>query len=247
MRRTAVSLIVLLAATGCTTGTDTVEEPVVVRMAPSPPPTDPRVSEMQVLVAELIDQIEVLNARVKKLEGGEVAEQPAVVRRTETPSTQTASRTTPTPTPAPRATPRPTPLPARTVQAAPVSAANAPERYREALVLFGKGQINDSRALFQAVLDSDPNGDLADNALFWIGETYFVSGRYREAIEQYRRIGTDYSSQNKAPDALLKIGLAQEKLGDIDLARRTMESLIERYPYSTAAAAAKAEINRLRY
>lgn len=245
MRSAAATLIALLAAAGCSTGADTVQEPAVVRMAPPPPATDPRVSEMQVLVSELIDQIEVLNARIKKLESGESSDAPVTARRTETPARQTVAR--PTPTPTPRATPRPAPASARGTQTAPVSAANAPERYREALVLFGKGQINDSRALFEAVLASDPNGDLADNALFWIGETYFVSGRYREAIEQYRRIGTDYSSQNKAPDALLKIGLAQEKLGDLDLARRTMESLIERYPYSTAAAAAKAEINRLRY
>jgi tol-pal system protein YbgF len=192
-------------------------------------------------VSELIDQVEVLNARIKKMESGEGLVQQAAARPAESqarpPVRQPAqTQTRPPVTAAPAARPSPA-----------ISPASVTDRYREALVLFGKGQINDSRAMFQQVFDADPNGDLADNALFWVGETYFVSGRYREAIEQYRRIETDFSNQNKAPDALLQLGLAQAKLGDLALAQRTLEGLINRYPYSTAANAAKAEIKRLRY
>lgn len=243
MKIVAISLM-LLTAMGCSTTTDTIDEPIVPR-AIAPLPTDPRVSELQVLVSELIDQVEVLNARIKKMESGEEPVQQAATRTAEPqvrqPVTEPARTQTREPArvqpPAPRTT-RPSPA---------VSASSAPDRYRDALVLFGKGQINDARDLFQQVFDADPNGDLADNALYWVGETYFVSGRYQEAIEQYRRIETDFSTQNKAPDALLQMGLAQAKLGDLALARRTLEGLVNRYPYSTAANAAKAEIKRLRY
>lgn len=238
MRIVALALL-LLAAMGCGTAGDTIEEPFVPR-ATTAPPTDPRVSELQILVSELIDQVEVLNARIKKMESGEGLVQQAAARPVETQARPTVRQPAQTQTrPATPATAtRPSPA---------MSAASVTDRYREALVLFGKGQINDSRAMFQQVFDADPNGDLADNALFWVGETYFVSGRYREAIEQYRRIETDYSNQNKAPDALLQLGMSQAKLGDLALAQRTLEGLINRYPYSTAANAAKAEIKRLRY
>ncbi len=238
MRNAAVALL-LLAALGCGTARDTVDEPIPSRVA-TVPTTDPRVSELQVLVSELIDQVEVLNARIKKMESGE-------------PEVRQAARGTAEPQPVRQPVRQPAQTQARvptppTQQTRPaLSATSAPDRYRDALVLFGKGQINDSRELFQQVFDADPNGELADNALYWIGETYFVSGRYREAIEQYRRIETDYSNQNKAPDAVLQLGLAQAKLGDLALAQRTLEGLINRYPYSTAANAAKAEIKRLRY
>lgn len=234
MRHAAVALL-LLAALGCGTARDTVDEPIPSRVA-TVPTTDPRVSELQVLVSELIDQLEVLNARIKKMESDEPEVRQAATGTAEPqPVRQPAQTQARVPTPP-------------TQQARPaLSATSAPDRYREALVLFGKGRINDSRELFQQVFDADPNGELADNALYWIGETYFVSGRYREAIEQYRRIETDYSNQNKAPDAVLQLGLAQAKLGDLALAQRTLEGLINRYPYSTAANAAKAEIKRLRY
>ncbi len=237
MRTVALALLVL-AAMGCGTAADSIEEPVVTRVVTTPP-TDPRVSELQILVSELIDQVEVLNARIKKMETGEGLVQQAAARPVEPQARPPVRQPAPTRTPA-TAAPATRPSPT-------ISAASATDRYREALVLFGKGQINDSRAMFQQVFDADPNGDLADNALFWIGETYFVSGRYREAIEQYRRIETDYSNQNKAPDAILQLGMAQAKLGDLALAQRTLEGLINRYPYSTAANAAKAEIKRLRY
>jgi len=41
--------------------------------------------------------------------------------------------------------------------------------------------------------------------------------------------------------------LSLVKLGDLSLAKRTLELLIDRYPYSTAAAAAKQELERIRY
>lgn len=240
--KTVAFAMMLLAAMGCSTTTDTIDEPIVPRAA-APAPTDPRVSELQVLVSELIDQVEVLNARIKQMESGEGVVQQA--------STRTAVPQVRQPVAQPaqaQVQPRVPPAAPRTARPSPaIPASSAPDRYRDALVLFGKGQINDARDLFQQIFDADPNGDLADNSLFWVGETYFVSGRYREAIEQYRRIETDFSTQNKAPDAMLQMGLAQAKLGDLALAQRTLEGLVNRYPYSTAANAAKAEIKRLRY
>jgi TolA-binding protein len=57
----------------------------------------------------------------------------------------------------------------------------------------------------------------------------------------------DYSTQNKAPDALFKTAIAQERTGDLALARRTLQQVIERYPYSSAASTAKAELERIRF
>ena len=84
-------------------------------------------------------------------------------------------------------------------------------------------------ARFQAVFDSDPAGDLADNALFWIGETYFAAGDYTNAVRYYTRVVNEFSDQNKAPDAMFKIALAQARTGDLALARRTLQQVIERY------------------
>ena len=121
------------------------------------------------------------------------------------------------------------------------------EDYRQAIMLFGRGKHADARRAFQAVFDSEATGDLADNALFWIGETYFASGDYTNAVRHYMRVVNEFADQNKAPDAMFKIALAQERTGDLALARRTLEQVIERYPYSSTASSAKAELQRIRF
>lgn len=192
---------------------------------------DPRVAEMQVLLNELMDRIEVLTARLAALEsGGGAAAAPQ--QRPSAPRPAAGKETVP----GPRAS-------------APVRPASVPigDRYRDAIALFGKGRLDDARTAFEAILAADPGGDLADNALYWIGETHFVQARFNEAIDAYRKIVAEYAQQNKAPDAMLKIGMSQARLGDLAMARSTYEALLEGYPYSTAAATARHELERIRY
>jgi TolA-binding protein len=43
------------------------------------------------------------------------------------------------------------------------------------------------------------------------------------------------------------VAMTQERTGDLALARRTLQQVIERYPYSSTASTAKAELERIRY
>ena len=88
---------------------------------------------------------------------------------------------------------------------------------------------------------------MADNALYWIGETWFAAGDYATAMKFYQRVTTEYGETNKAPDAMFKTGVAFEKTGDLGMARKTFEECIRRYPYSTPASSAKLELKRIRY
>lgn len=234
----------LLLAVTLTVGCSTTPPPELPEPKAAPVPvvaTDPRVNEMQVLLTELLDRLEVMNARLQRLEGG----QPPVKVAAAAPETRTAERTEPQKVEPQKAAPRTTP--SRPPRAARAARGSLAEEYRAALELFGKGRLDDSRAAFQRVFEADQNGELADNALYWMAETYFVTGKYADAMRLYRQILNDYSDQNKAPDAMLKTGLSYEKLGDLALARRTFEELIAKYPYSTPAATAKHEIKRIQY
>ena len=132
--------------------------------------------------------------------------------------------------------------------AAPAVAAAAPAQAPARPVQqAGTSQMNEARRGFEAVFESDSGGELADNALFWIGETYFAAGDLNNAVRYYTRVVNEYSDQNKAPDAMFKTALAQAKTGDLALARRTLQQVIERYPYSSTASSAKAELQRIKY
>lgn len=238
MRRAAVAVaVLLLAACGSTDPAPPVSAPPAAAAAPAP---DPRVAEMQVLLNELLDRMEVLTARLAALESGAVtpAPQAAVAPRRPLGGGPVAA--------AQPATPREPPPQRATAPARPAQVAIG-DRYREAIALFGKGRLDDARAAFEQIFASDPGNDLADNALYWIGETHYVQGRFAEAIDAYRRIVAEYGQENKAPDAMLKIGMSQSRLGDLAMARSTFEHLVERFPYSTAAAIARQEVERIRY
>ena len=169
-------------------------------------------------MTELLERLDVLNARIAKLESGGA------------PTMATA--------PAPSSTSTRSPA---------IRTADVSEVYRRALALYAQNKFSDARALFQQVFDGDPTGQLADNALFWIGETYFAAGDYRNAMRAYERVTKDFATENKAPDAMFKLGVTFEKTGDLGMARKTFEECIQKYPYSTPASSAKQELQRIRY
>jgi tol-pal system protein YbgF len=228
----AVAVILLLA--GCGTTAPAAVEP----SAPSPPASpqpDPRVSEMQILVRELVDRMEVMQSRLNRLEETLVelssASGPATPRQ--------AAQVSP-------------PVPALSSEGQAsvrryLTASEAAERYKQSMVLYARGRIDDARSGFLQVYESDPSGELADNALYWIGESWYVMGNTAEAIRYWDRVISEFPDQNKAPDAFLKKSLALVRRGDLSLARKTLQDLIERYPYSTAASAASQELERIRY
>ncbi|HET7711798.1 MAG TPA: tetratricopeptide repeat protein [Thermoanaerobaculia bacterium] len=201
----------------------------------APSPAETRLVELQTSMTELLERMDVMNARLTKLEE----------------SRATATAVSPA---APAPAPAPVPAPARpgADTGAPkvsraLAGAQIAERYRGAIVLYGQNRFEDARAAFQAVFNADSSGELADNALFWIGETYFAASDWGNAMSYYRRVAQDYSDQNKAPDALYKLAVALIKTGDLALARQTLQDVISRYPYSAPAASAKAELNRIKY
>lgn len=225
-RRVAATLLLATAwiSSSCSSGSGQVPLP--------PPPevrTDPRVSEMRVQVTELVDRMEVMQARLNRMEDA-LSELASI-----------------------RSQPQRAAAPARVAEESTAaverygSASNAADLYQEGLLFFARGQNAKARETFSKVYQTDPLGELADNALFWIAETHFVMNEMTEAIAIYDRLVDAFPSQNKAPDAMHKKALALVKLGDLTLARRTLETLIEAYPYSTAASAAKRELERIRY
>ena len=216
----------LLVALGCASTPD----------AAVPTPADARVAELQTAMTELLERLDVMNERLARLEeSGARAIPPAPAVRA----------TPPTPVPSPQPVVQPSAPPAPPSRA--LRGAELAEQYRTAIVYYGSNRVAEARAAFQRVFDADPSSELADNALFWIGETYYTAGDYANAISFYRRVSQQFGDQNKAPDAVFKLGLSYAKTGDLALARQTFQEVITRYPYSTPAASAKAELERIKY
>jgi len=243
MKKLCAALLLLFAA-ACASSPGAEPETMP---APQVASEDRRVADLQTQLTELLERIDVLNQRIAQLEENQMAVQP-VVRPAAPAAVEQAAQPQPV-APAPverRAEARPAPAQPGEPQRALIGAQIA-ENYRQAIILFGGGKHADARRGFQGVFDADPSGDLADNALFWIGETYFAAKDYTNAVRFYQRVVNDYPTQNKAPDALFKMAIAQERTGDLALARRTLQQVIDRFPYSSPASSAKAELERIKF
>lgn len=243
MRR-AVIILVCFAAASCASRV-VEEEPVTPLLVPAAQPVaivDNRVAEQQTVINELLDRVEVMNARIQRLESGSAAPEVVVPPSVATEPVASVPATAATSSGMPAQPPV-----GSVATSSRLAGAEVADHYRNALTLYGKGRFQEARQAFEQVFDSDRNGELADNALYWIGETYYVSGKYTEAVKYYRRIVEEFGDQNKAPDAMLKIGLAFEKSGDLALARRGFQDLVTRFPYSSPAATAKQELKRIKY
>lgn len=245
MKRVAAVCCVLVLA-GCASSRRP-DEPLV----GSPPATgsaddDARIVQMQTSMTELLERLDVLNDRIARLEASianapRAAHLPAAQPELSPLAAAADSR-------AERVAALSEPPPAvATATSKALAGARIADIYRVALTLVGQGKLIDARRTFQQVFDADPTGDLADNALFWMGETYYAAGDYATAMRWYRRVTTEFGDQNKAPDALFKIALSYEKTGDLALAKQTLDEVIQKYPYSSPAASAKYELKRIKY
>ena len=90
-----------------------------------------------------------------------------------------------------------------------------------------------------------PNGDLASNAQFWIGESYYTKGDLESAVTAYRKVLADWPASRKAPDAMVKLGFSLSDLKRTSEARTTLEEVVRKYPGTNAAQLAADRLKRL--
>ncbi len=107
--------------------------------------------------------------------------------------------------------------------------------YEKAKSLFDQGQIAESRRAFETLHRQYPRHDLADNALYWIGEGYYAQAQWLTSAQAFLRVAKEYPRGNKVPDAMLKMALCYRKLGDDRGADDVLKQLTRLYPGTEAA------------
>jgi tol-pal system protein YbgF len=98
---------------------------------------------------------------------------------------------------------------------------------------------------FDQYLRTFPRSELAADAQFYIGECYFLSGKFTEAVEAYNLTITGYPRSAQVASALYKRGLAFERLQQYDRARESYEQVMKNHADSDAARLAKQNLDRL--
>ncbi len=111
-------------------------------------------------------------------------------------------------------------------------------RYEDALQLFHERQYQRAIEEFQQLLAADMNHSYADNAQYWIGESYYALGRYQEAIMAFEKV-SQFPKSNKNDWAKFKLGQCYYQLGNKERARQEFQELLDLYPDSELAGRAR--------
>ena len=121
------------------------------------------------------------------------------------PAVSTApSVATPTvaPVTAPVATPSASVLPEGSVQ----------DQYRFAFDLTRQARYEEAEIAFKAFVAAHEDEPLANNARYWLAETFYVRKRYMEAAQAFFEAYKKAPTGPKAPDSLLKLGMSMAGL-----------------------------------
>ncbi|MFH1102296.1 MAG: tol-pal system protein YbgF [Pseudomonadota bacterium] len=116
------------------------------------------------------------------------------------------------------------------------------EIYAKGKEAFDRGDFPAARNLFQDLIKNHPASVHADNAQFWIGESFYREKWYEKAILEYQKVIEKYPKGNKVQSSMLKQGFAFHNLGDKTNARLILKELVRLYPTSNEANIAKEKL-----
>src|SRR5262245_19078645 len=139
------------------------------------------------------------------------------------------------------------PAPPASPPGAPADAGPEPQRlYEQAYGYMLQKDYGAAEQSFEDFLKRHPGHQLAGNAQYWLGETYFVRGQYKPAAGAFLKGYQDYGKSQKAPESLLKLAMSLHRLGQQDAACSSFKELTTKYPNPPAHVRSLSQTERQR-
>ena len=104
------------------------------------------------------------------------------------------------------------------------------QAYNAAYAFIEVNDLAAAEVAFQNFLDQYPEHDLASNAGYWLGESFYARDMYGAAVRAFAGSVRDNRDGRKAPDALLKLSMTLAVLGQKGEACRLLDFLPQEYP-----------------
>ncbi len=127
----------------------------------------------------------------------------------------------------------------------PVPNGSDRDNYQAALELLKAERYEPAATAFEQFLITFPGSERADNAQYWLAETYYVTTKFQTALQQFEVVISKYPNSRKVPDALLKMGYCYYELKRWDAARESLTRVQTEYPETTAARLAGQRLQRM--
>lgn len=109
------------------------------------------------------------------------------------------------------------------------SSDNAPRAYDYAYSFIKNRDFDRAEQAFAQFIEQYPDHSLVANAKYWYGETFYVRGSYEKAARLFAEGYKNYPKSQKAPDNLLKLGMALIGMGKTEDACIALKQLKQEY------------------
>ena len=103
-------------------------------------------------------------------------------------------------------------------------------QYEYAINLLKQGDYETAEKAFTEFISIGDNKNYLSNSHFWLAETYYVRENYKDAAKNYLSLYQTFPNANKAPDALLKLGISLVNMQQKEQGCMTFIQLQESYP-----------------
>jgi tol-pal system protein YbgF len=142
------------------------------------------------------------------------------------------------------------------VQPAPAGTDAAPAEevrdYEEAFRRYRSGDYPGAVDRFQVFLQTHPSSAYADNALFWMGESYFKLNDFEQAAVAFDKVVKRFPDGNKVPDALYRQGVSLIEIGNRTKQQKTygpaacqiFRRIADEYPNSDRVSEARRQLEK---
>ena len=103
-------------------------------------------------------------------------------------------------------------------------------QYEYAINLLKQGDYETAEKAFTEFISIGDDKNYLSNSHFWLAETYYVRENYKDAAKNYLNLYQTFPNANKAPDALLKLGISLVNMQQKEQGCMTFIQLQESYP-----------------
>jgi tol-pal system protein YbgF len=111
---------------------------------------------------------------------------------------------------------------------------NDDDLYRDAYGHMLRRDYASAEKAFASLVRLYPKSRMAGSSQYWLGETFYVRGKYRRAADAFLKSIKNYPNGVKAPDSFMKLALSLSRLGQRDAACRAFAELEVKYPNAPA-------------
>ncbi len=105
------------------------------------------------------------------------------------------------------------------------------------------GELNEAEGVFSEYLTQFPGGQFSPRAQEGLGYVMEERGKFREAIDAYRKVYENYSDSFLGPQAILSIARCYEAMKEWSEAKEAYEELLSLYPWNSSATLARAYLD----